>query len=81
MGDNWTDTIHRDDLSRCLETCTQAFNHRRPSRRVRLRRNVGEYRWILDTGAPGFAAATFEGYVGVRGDVTDSSSPRSPYPA
>ena len=71
-GSDWTDAIHPDDLARCLETYTQAFDRREPFQaEYRLRRNDGEYRWILDTGAPRFASATFAGYVGSAVDVTD----------
>ena len=69
---HWTDAIHPDDLARCLESYTQAFDRREPFQaEYRLRRHDGEYRWILDTGAPRFASATFEGYVGSAVDVTD----------
>jgi PAS domain S-box-containing protein len=71
-GNDWTDAIHPDDLACCLETYTQAFNRRETFQaEYRLRRSDGEYRWILDTGAPRFASATFEGYVGSAADVTD----------
>ena len=71
-GNDWTDAIHPDDLARCLETYTQAFARRETFQaEYRLRRNDGEYRWILDTGAPRFASAAFEGYVGSAVDVTD----------
>jgi PAS domain S-box-containing protein len=71
-GNDWTDAIHTDDLARCLATYTQAFDRRETFQaEYRLRRNDGEYRWILDTGAPQFASATFEGYVGSAVDVTD----------
>ena len=69
---DWTRAIHPEDLAGCLETYTQAFDRRGPFQaEYRLRRNDGEYRWILDTGAPRFASATFEGYVGSTVDVTD----------
>ena len=68
----WTDAIHPDDLARCLDTYTQSFDRRETFQaEYRLRRNDGEYRWILDTGAPQFASATFTGYVGSAVDVTD----------
>ena len=71
-GNDWTDAIHPDDLARCLETYTQAFDRREPFQAdYRLRRHDGEYRWILDTGAPRFESATFAGYVGSAVDVTD----------
>jgi len=71
-GNDWTNAIHPDDLARCLEIYTQAFHRRETFQaQYRLRRNDGEYRWILDTGAPQFASSTFEGYVGSAVDVTD----------
>ena len=71
-GNDWTHAIHPDDLARCLEAYAQAFARRATFQaEYRLRRNDGEYRWVLDTGAPRFASATFEGYVGSAVDVTD----------
>jgi PAS domain S-box-containing protein len=71
-GNDWTNAIHPDDRARCLETYTQAFDRRETFQaEYRLRRNDGEYRWILDTGAPRFGSPTFEGYVGSAVDVTD----------
>ena len=71
-GSHWADAIHPDDLARCLETYTQAFDRRALFQaEYRLRRHDGEYRWILDTGAPRFDSATFAGYVGSAVDVTD----------
>ena len=38
----------------------------------RLRRHDGEYRWILDSGAPRFESdGSFLGYIGSCFDVTD----------
>lgn len=69
---DWTAAIHPDDLARSLETYTRAFDRREPYQaEYRLRRQDGEYRWILDTGAPRFASGAFEGYVGSSVDVTD----------
>jgi len=71
-GNDWTEAIHPDDRAHCLDTYTQAFDRRETFQaEYRLRRHDGEYRWILDTGAPRFASATFEGYVGSAVDVTD----------
>jgi PAS domain S-box-containing protein len=71
-GNDWTDAIHPDDLARCIDAYTQAFDRRETFQaEYRLRRHDGEYRWILDTGAPRFASAAFEGYVGSAVDVTD----------
>jgi PAS domain S-box-containing protein len=68
LGDGWTEAVHPDDLHRCHEIFTQAFDRREPFRmEYRLRRHDGEYRWILDTAEPdGFA-----GYIGSAIDVTE----------
>jgi len=71
-GHDWSAAIHPEDLSRCLDTYRRAFDRRETFQaEYRLRRHDGEYRWILDTGAPRFASAVFEGYVGSAVDVTD----------
>ena len=73
LGTGWTNSVHPGDLSRCLETYRNAFDRREAFRmEYRLRRHDGEYRWILDTGAPRFLEdGSFEGYIGSAIDVTD----------
>jgi two-component system sensor kinase FixL len=73
VGAGWSTGVHRDDLERCLETYTQAFDARREfSMEYRLRHHTGEFRWIWDTGAPVFGPhATFEGYVGSCVDISE----------
>ena len=73
LGNGWSDVVHADDVARCVETYTAAFERREPFRtKYRLRRHDGEYRWILDTAVPRvFADGTFAGYVGSGIDVTD----------
>ena len=73
LGDGWSKGVHPDDLQRCLHTYCEAFDPRREfCMEYRLKRFDGEYRWILDTGVPRFAAdGTFEGYIGSCVDVTD----------
>jgi C4-dicarboxylate-specific signal transduction histidine kinase len=65
--------VHADDVPSCLDTYLSALRDRRPFRReYRLRRHDGEYRWILDSGRPRFAAdGIFTGYIGSCVDVTD----------
>jgi len=73
LGNGWAEGLHNEDLKRCLETYSQAFDHRQSfAMEYRLRRNDGEYRWILDTGVPRFNAdGNFAGYIGSCLDITD----------
>jgi PAS domain S-box-containing protein len=74
LGDGWTDSIHPDDLERCLDVYSKSFAARQPfSVEHRLRRHDGEYRWVLNSGTPLFApVGQFDGYVGSCIDITDS---------
>jgi PAS domain S-box-containing protein len=73
IGNGWVQGVHPDDMQHCLETYHSAFDGRRPfEMEYRLRRHDGEYRWVLDTGAPRFAAeGKFMGYVGTAVDISD----------
>ncbi len=73
LGNGWTEGVHPEDLYKCLNTYVRAFDARqRFSMEYRLRRYDGEYRWILDIGAPRFNHdGSFAGYIGSCVDVTD----------
>ena len=73
LGFGWVESIHPDDLERCVETCNAAFSRREHLAMLcRLRRHDGEYRWVLDQGIPFFGAdGIFEGYIGTCVDVTE----------
>ena len=73
LGNGWVEGIHNEDLERCLETYSQAFDQRQSfEMEYRIRRNDGEYRWLLDTGVPRFKAdGSFAGYIGSCLDITD----------
>ena len=72
LGNGWTEGVHKDDFDRCLKIYTIAFDAReRFSMIYRLRRHDGEYRQILDNGAPFYRGGIFAGYFGSCIDVTD----------
>jgi PAS domain S-box-containing protein len=73
LGDGWAEGVHAEDLQRCQDTYTQAFDRREQFRReYRLRRHDGEYRWILDIGVPRLDdEGSFVGYIGSCVDLTD----------
>jgi PAS domain S-box-containing protein len=73
LGNGWVEGVHNEDLKRCLETYSQAFGQRQSfEMEYRIRRNDGEYRWILHTGVPRFKPdGSFAGYIGSCLDITD----------
>jgi PAS domain S-box-containing protein len=73
VGNGWTDNVHPDDRDRCISTYEASFDARLAFRmEYRLRRRDGEYRWMLDGGAPLIeSSGDFGGYVGSCIDITD----------
>jgi PAS domain S-box-containing protein len=73
LGNGWAESIHADDLDHCLEVYETSFNAWQPfTMEYRLRRNDGEYRWVLDSGTPHFAPdGEFLGYIGSCIDMTE----------
>ena len=73
LGDGWRQGVHPDDVERCHQTFTAAFNARAAfSMEYRLRRHDGEFRWLIDNGVPRFGTGgEFDGYIGSSIDVTD----------
>jgi PAS domain S-box-containing protein len=71
-GEGWTAGVHAEDLQHCLEVYGSAFDSRKTfTMEYRLRRNDGEYRWVLDVGTPRFEAGVFLGYIGSCLDITE----------
>jgi PAS domain S-box-containing protein len=73
LGNGWTEGVHPDDFDRCLETYRDAVDARVAFQmEYRLRRADGEYRWVLDSGAPrGEPPDQFSGYIGSCLDITE----------
>jgi two-component system, LuxR family, sensor kinase FixL len=73
LGNGWAESVHRDDLDLYLTLYGKSFDARQEfAMEYRLRRHDGEYRWILDTGAPRFEPdGTFLGYLGSCIDITE----------
>ena len=73
LGNGWAEGVHPDDFKTCLKTYIAAFDRREKfSMEYRLRRNDGEYRWLLDTGVPRLNQdGSFAGYIGSCVDVTE----------
>ncbi|MDP9309717.1 MAG: PAS domain S-box protein [Chloroflexota bacterium] len=73
LGEGWLTGVHPEDRERNERSFLQAIHAREKFRmEYRLRRADGQYRWVLDTGAPLFGDdGTFAGYIGSCVDLTE----------
>src|SRR4029077_18002556 len=73
LGEGWAESVHFEDLAACMSTYLDAFKERRVfEMEYRLRRRDGEFRWVLDRGAPRYTSeGDFAGYIGSCIDITE----------
>jgi PAS domain S-box-containing protein len=73
LNNGWSHGIHADDFDPAFETFTKGFAEKKQfASEYRLRRHDGQYRWILDCGAPRFSASgAFLGFIGSCLDITE----------
>ncbi len=72
-GVGWAEAVHHEDFQRSMDTYMSSFNARKPfEMEYRLLRHDGQYRWILDRGAPRYLPGQiFAGFIGSCIDITD----------
>lgn len=73
VGKGWLQGIHPEDVKHYLENYRVSFyTHQSFTIEYRLRREDGEYRWILNQGVPRFNLnGKFAGYIGSCIDISD----------
>ncbi len=76
LGEGWLSSVHPEDVQRCLGIYSASFDARAEfEMEYRLRRFDGEYRWVVDYGAPRFESdGTFCGYIGSCVDISERKS-------
>ena len=72
-ANGWAEGVHPDDIKRCLDIYINNFDNRTAfEMEYRLRHNSGEYRWLLDRGAPRYdSKGVFLGFTGACIDITE----------
>ncbi|MCA1945695.1 MAG: PAS domain S-box protein, partial [Desulfovibrio sp.] len=73
LGYGWAEGVHPEDLDRCIAIYTEAFDRREQFvMEYRLMHASGEYRWIVDYGAPRYnTQGEFLGYIGFCLDISE----------
>ncbi len=72
-GKTWTSIVHADDVTLAIEKFADCFKNLEPvTMTYRLKRQTGEYRWVLDTGIPRkLSDGSFLGYIGSVVEIND----------
>lgn len=73
LGSGWLDAVHPEDRTWCEQAFLTAQERLEAFRiEFRLRRQDGEYRWVLQEAAPRFSPGNqFKGYIGSIIDITE----------
>ena len=73
FGNGWAEGVHPEDLQRCVNHYVGCFERRLAfAMSYRLQHASGEYRWILDRGAPHYLPdGTFLGFFGGCAEIED----------
>jgi PAS domain S-box-containing protein len=79
QGEGWIQGIHQEDRPSYLRVyAAAAAAHKSFTAEYRLLRSDGEYRWMLDRGAPRFLEnGDFAGYIGCCVDITEERAARA----
>lgn len=72
-GSGWVESVHPEDYRHCMDVYLSSLKKREPfEMQYRLRRNDGEYRWIVDFGQPLFGLQNeFNGFLGACFDIQE----------
>jgi PAS domain S-box-containing protein len=70
LGPSWSLGVHPDDAPAVISSWNEKLAAREPwELEYRLRGEDGDYRWIVDRGAPRYEGGRFVGYVGTAIDI------------
>ncbi len=74
-GNGWAEGVHPEDVERCVHHYVNCFERRIAfAMTYRLRHRSGDYRWILDRGAPHYLPDdTFLGFFGGCAELEDQA--------
>ncbi|MEO6567559.1 MAG: PAS domain S-box protein [Opitutaceae bacterium] len=72
LGDGWKQHLHPDDGPGFMRQYSEGFEQRKEFRvEYRLRREDGNFRWMLSTGVPRYQGSEFVGFITCCIDITE----------